>query len=110
MIKEHVNVILVGSCVTSMIMYKTVVILWMKSAYSQQASILDPIRGSLRAREIAFFMMVGAPLIVGNLMVINKVTSAGTKVNLSLAAKNDLVVPNTASSSCSVSFFLFLNF
>ena len=110
LIKESVNVSLLGYSITSMIMYKAVVNLYMKSAYSSKFP--DLFRGgpSTKSREIALFMIMGAPIVVGTLMGINKLTSGGAKVILNIGEKIDLEVPNSASSSSSsLSFFLFLN-
>jgi hypothetical protein len=41
-------------------------------------------------------MIMGAPVVVGSLRGINKITSGGTKVILNIGEKNDLEVPNSA--------------
>jgi hypothetical protein len=72
MIKENVNISYLGSGITSMIMYKTVMNIYMKNTYNNP-SVVKYLGGSpsTRASEIAFFMIVGAPLVVRALMGIN---------------------------------------
>jgi hypothetical protein len=74
MIRKKVDVRVVGSFIISMIFYKTVIniYIYMKNTHSNP-SVLQTIGGShsTRAREIAFFMMVGAPIVVVALMGIN---------------------------------------
>jgi hypothetical protein len=72
MITDNVNISSLGSGITSMIMYKTVMNMYMKNTYNNP-SVLNYLGGSprTRAREIAIFMIVGAPIVVGALMGIN---------------------------------------
>jgi len=108
MIKENVDISLLGSGITSMILYKSIVKLYMKSTYN--SSLSDVIRSapSTRAKEIALFMVMGAPLIAGALITINKVSFGGTKVAINIAESNNLEGPGSSSASSS-SLFLILN-
>ena len=108
MIKENVDVSLMGYSITSMVLYKAVVNLFIKSAYS---SVPDLLRGgpSTRSREIGLFLIMGAPVVVATLMGINKLTSGGAKVILNIGEKIELEPNSASSSSSSLSFFLFLN-
>jgi len=109
MIRENVDVSVAGSLVSSMIIYKTIVNLYMKSAFNS-SSILESIKGanSTRSKEVALFMIIGAPLIVGSIMSINAVTSGGAKkVIVNIVGNNELEVTSSVSSSSSL--FLFLN-
>ena len=107
MIKENVNISYLGSGITSMIMYKTVMNIYMKNTYNNP-SVVKYLGGSpsTRASEIAFFMIVGAPLVVRALMGINWATAGKTKVNLKIG-NNEL--EGTSSVNSSSSLFLFLN-
>jgi hypothetical protein len=108
MIKEHVDIKIIGASITSMLMYKAVMKLFMKSAYGSGSLPVIPLSGqSTRAREIALFWILGAPAIVGALMGINTFTAGGTKVNLNVAGNTELEGSSSVSSSSS--FFLFLN-
>jgi len=72
MIKDNVNISLLGSGITSMIMYKTVMNMYMKNTYNNPSVVKYlGVSPSTKAREIAFFMIVGAPMVVGALMGIN---------------------------------------
>jgi hypothetical protein len=108
MIKENVNIEYIGTSVTSMIMYKAVVKMFMQSAYAPiplpESLLLGP---STRPREIALFMLMGAPAIVGALMGINYATGAGSKLIVSVAENTGL--EGASSGSSSSSFFLFFN-
>jgi hypothetical protein len=108
MIRENVDVSVVGSFFSSMILYKTVLNLYMKHTYSNP-NVLQTLGGSpsTRVREITFFMIVGAPMVVGALMGINWATAGKTKVILKIAENTDLEGASSISSSSS--FFLFLN-
>ena len=111
MIRENVDVSVAGSLVSSMIIYKTIVNLYMKSAFNS-SSILESIKGanSTRSKEVALFMIIGAPLIVGSIMSINAVTSGGAKkVIVNIVGNNELEVTSSVSSSSSLFLFLFLN-
>ena len=109
MIKDNVNVVLVGSSITSMIMYRSIVKLYMKSAFNNKlpdALISAP---STRSKEIALFMIMGAPFIAGALITINKLTAGGTKVLVNITESNNLEGTGSNSASSSSSLFLFLN-
>lgn len=107
MIKDNVNISLLGSGITSMIMYKTVMNMYMKNTYNNPSVVKYlGVSPSTKAREIAFFMIVGAPMVVGALMGINWATAGKTKVKLKIG-NNEL--EGTSSVNSSLSFFLFLN-
>lgn len=108
MIKDNVNISLLGSGITSMIMYKTVMNIYMKNTYNKP-SVVKYLGGSpsTRASEIAFFMIVGAPMVVGALMGINWATAGKTKVILKIG-NNEWEGTSSVNSSSS-SLFLFLN-
>ena len=108
MIKEHVDIQTIGSCITSMIMYKAVMKLYMKSAYESCRPVVPLSGACTRPREIALFMLMGAPAIVVALMTINAFTAGGTKINLNVAENTELEGSSSGSIS-SFSFFLFLN-
>jgi hypothetical protein len=115
MIKENADVTVVGGFISSMIMYKTIVNLYIKSTYNQNLS--DVIRNvpSTRAKEIPLFMLVCSPFVACWLWTGNKII--GGKVVVNLLANNELEgtgsirkneIEGTSSISKS-SFFLFLN-
>jgi len=58
----------------------------MKNTHNN-ASVLKALGGpaNTKTKEIAFFMIVGAPMVVGALMGINWATAGKTKVNLKIA-------------------------
>lgn len=62
--RDNVDVTVVGSFISSMIVYKTVINIYMKNTESNP-SVVKTLGGSPRTRasEIAFFMIVGAPLV-----------------------------------------------
>jgi len=104
MIREHVDVKVAGSFLTSMILYKTIVNLYVKSAYSKSLTEVLKSAPSTRGKEIALFMIVGAPFIAGLMLTTNKII--GPKVIINLVSNNEL----EGSSSVSSSFSLFLLF
>jgi len=115
MIRENVDVTVVGGLLSTMIMYKTIVNLYLKSAYNK--NLPDVLRKvpSTRAKEIALFMLVGAPFVAGWMWTEKKII--GGKVVVNLLANNELEgtgsvrkfeIEGTSSISKS-SFFLFLN-
>ena len=108
MIKENVNVQVTGSFLTSLILYRTIVNLYMKSAY-REAPLLHLPGPSTRSKEIALFMIMGAPIITGALIGIKVLIAGGTKVIVSIAESNNLEGTGTSSTSSSSSFFLILN-
>jgi hypothetical protein len=65
MIRDNVDVTVVGGFISSMIVYKTIVNLYLKSVYNK--NLPDVIRNvpSTRAKEIALFMLVDAPFVAG---------------------------------------------
>jgi len=71
LIKENVSVKVTGSFLTSMILYKTIVNLYLKSAYS--GSLIDTITTGPNtcAKEVALFMIIGALFITRALLTIN---------------------------------------
>jgi len=109
MIKENVNIGLLGYSISSMIMYKSIVNLYMKNAYSSTLPDVLRTTPSTRSKEVALFMIMGAPVIAGAMLVINKVTSGGTKVIINIADRNNLEGTGTSSASSSSSLFLFFN-
>ena len=72
MIKNNVDVSVAGSLLSSMILYKTIVNLYTKSAFNS-SSILE-LANTTRSKEVALFMIIGAPAIVDSIMAINAVT------------------------------------
>lgn len=105
LIRENVEVSLVGSCITSIILYKTVINLYLKNTKTDSNPSL------VQTRERALFLLVGVPLIVGDLLSIIK---AG-KLNLKIAANLeglDSVSKTEIEGTSSISrnsLFLFLN-
>jgi hypothetical protein len=73
MIRDNVDVTVVGGFISSMIFYKTIVNLYLKSVYNK--NLPDVLRNvpSTRAKEIALFMLVGAPFVAGWLWTVNKI-------------------------------------
>ena len=109
MIKDNVDIGVVITGVSTMILYKAVLKLYMKSAYSSSISEVIRSGASTRSKEIALFMIMGAPPIVGGLLTKNKLTSGSTKVIVNIAESNNLEGTITNSASSSSSLFLFLN-
>ena len=109
MVIENVNAKICGYSLSSVLMYRAVMKLFMKSAYGNPAVILPG--PSTRTKEIALFMILGAPFIVGSLMTINAATSGkfGTKLVTNLAENNELEVPENSKVNSSSSLFLFYN-
>jgi len=108
MIKEHVNINYVGASITSMILYRAVMKIFMKSAYGSNSIPDLALRApSTRPREIALFMLMGAPAIVGALMGINYATGGGSKLIVNVVDNTGLEVKSSGSSSSS--FFIFFN-
>jgi hypothetical protein len=72
LLREIVDVRVIASYITSMILYKTVMNMYMKNTHNN-ASVLKALGGpaNTKTKEIAFFMIVGAPMVVGALMGIN---------------------------------------
>ena len=115
MLKDNVDVQVVVGFLSSMILYKTIVNLYVKSANNKNLSdVLKPVP-STRAKELALFMLLGAPFVAG-CMWTGK-TVIGGKVVLNILANNELEgsgsvrkteIEGTSSISKS-SFFLFLN-
>jgi len=110
MIKENVDLSLVGSLITSMILYRSIVKLDLKSTYSScslsDLSAVLRATPSTRSKEIAFISDNGAPFITGAVFTINKVTSGGTKVIVNIAEGNNLEGTGTSSASSSSFFFV----
>ena len=116
MIRENVDVSVVGGYISAMILYKSVVNLFVKSAYSK--SLPDIIKApSTRTREIALFMLLGAPFVVGCMWTGGLVFGGKVVVNLNANANNELEgidsvnkteIEGTSTIS-SNSLFLFLN-
>jgi hypothetical protein len=113
MIRENVDVSVVGGFLSSMILYKTIVNLYLKTAYNKNLPDVLKNIPSTRAKEIALFMLVGAPFVAGWMWTGNKII--GGKVVVNLLANNELEgtdavkkneIEGTSSKS---SFFLFLN-
>jgi hypothetical protein len=90
-----------------MILYKTIIKLYKKAAYSPGLSGL-PLAShpSTRTREIALFMVMGAPFLLCILMIINSATAGGSKIVINIAS-NEIEGAETSSgiSSSSSSFF-----
>lgn len=100
-IRENVDVTVVGTYLTSMIIYKTIVNLYVKSAYSTTFTDIILSAPSTRSKEIALFLLIGAPFVVGCMWSGNKIV--GGKLIVNVVSNNEL--EGTSSSS----FFLFLN-
>ena len=117
MLKDHLDVAVVGSFISSMIVYKAVMKIYIKAINSQGPNAgLDLVRfgPSTRSKEIALFMLAGAPAIAGTLMAINYATKIGTKVFVNVldstgSGSTGSEGSNSASSAISnSSLFLFL--
>ena len=77
--------------------------MFMKAAYSpDHLTALHLMNPSTRTREIGLFMLSAGPIIVGQLMLINKLTGVGSKVILSVSGQTELEVSTTPSSSLSL--------
>jgi hypothetical protein len=115
MIREKVDVSVVGGFISSMILYKTIVNLYLKSAYNKNLPDVLINVPSTRAKEIALFMLVGAPFVAGWMWTGNKII--GGKVVVNLLANNELEGSGSirkteiegTSTISSNSLFLFLN-
>lgn len=103
MIKNNVDVRVAGTLVSSLFLYKADVILYLKSTHGQGGLPIEQISGA-RTREIALFMIMGAPVVVGALMTINAVSGV-----INIAANTELEGTVSNKESSSSSFFLFLN-
>ena len=105
-ISDHVNVRVASSLITSMIVYRSVVNLYLKSAYNS-SSIVN-LMGSTNSKEVSLFMIFGAPAIVGSIMAINAVTLGGAnKVIINIEESSGLV--DSSSTLSSSSLFLLFN-
>jgi hypothetical protein len=113
MIRENVDVSVVGGFLTSMIMYKTIVNLYLKSAYDKKLPEVLRNVPTTRAKELALFMLVGAPFVAVWLWTGNKIIGGKVVVNLITNAELEgtaSVIEIEGSKSLSKSsFFLFLN-
>jgi hypothetical protein len=110
MIKDKVDVQFVGLGISSMIMYRAIVKLFMKTAYSQGIPNHLLPGPSTRTREIALFRLFGAPAADGAFTIINSVTAGGSKVILNIAGNNELEgTGSTISNTSNSSLFLFIN-
>jgi hypothetical protein len=116
MIKDKVDIQVVGGFLTSMILYKTIVNIFIKYTYSPASLANTRLLGpSTRAKEIALFMLFGAPFVAAWMWTGNKII--GGKVVVNLLANYDLegtgsVRKNELEGTSSISkssFFLFLN-
>jgi hypothetical protein len=65
MIKEKADISVVGGYITSMILYKSIVNLYVKSAYNSTISEVLLSAPSTRSREVALFVLAGAPFVAG---------------------------------------------
>lgn len=121
MIRDNVDISVVGGIISSAIMYKAVMKTFMKAAYGPNVNP-NPLKGltasgltgpNTRPKEIAFFMLMGAPLIVAALMGISYATSIGSKVVINVVDNTGSVESTgsegTSSGISNSSFFLFLN-
>ena len=88
MIRENVDISVAGTYLTSMIMYKTIVNLYVKSAYSSTFTDIVLSAPSTRSKELAFFMLMGVPFVVGFMWAGNKIV--GGKVVVNVLANNEL--------------------
>ena len=108
MIRENVSINQVGIGITSMLIYKSIVKLYLKSTYG--IKYIEKIPGqSTRSREIALFMIMGAPMITAAIMGINYATKKDTKVIVNIIENNNTDVPTNSTSISQNSLFLFLN-
>ena len=112
LIRDNVNINVVGNYIGAMFMYNAVVKLYMKSAYNQNLPDLLKNAPSTRVREVALFMLFAGPAIVGSLMTINKVTAGGTKIILKIAENTEVLteaeVSGSGTSTIISNSFLFL--
>lgn len=112
MIKENVNLNVLGTSITSLILYRAIVKLYVNNAYSSGSafSYSEAIKAfpNIKSKEIILFMILGAPFIAGSLISISSLTKTSTKVIVNLTENSDL---ETGSSSINKnnSYFLFLN-
>ena len=109
MMKENINVHVTGTFITSMILYRSIVNLYMKSEYSSSLTGALITGSSSRGKEVALFLIMGAPFIAGALLGINNSTSGGTTVTVNIAESKNLEGTGASSGSSSSSLFLFLN-
>jgi len=65
LIKENVEVSTIGYYLSSMLVYKSIVNLYLKSAYNQSLPEALKHIPSTKAKEIAVFMVMGVPLVGG---------------------------------------------
>ena len=116
MITENVDPTVVGGFLSSMIMYKTIVNLYIKSAYGK--NLPDSLKNvpSTKAKEIALFMLVGAPFVAGWLWTGKTIMGGKVVVNIATELvgtdsirKIDTEGIRDANSISKSSFFFFLN-
>jgi hypothetical protein len=116
MVTENVGITGLGGFVSGMIIYKTIVNMYIKSAYNTNLTDVIKNTPSTRSKEIALFMIMGAPFVAGCMLVTK--TVLGVKLNVKLIGNNETVLEGTSSDSNTgtegsslvrSSFFLFLN-
>ena len=114
LINEHININYLGATVTSMIMYRAVMKMFMKAAYPKIPLTGLPYGTSpnlssrcTRSWEIAAFMLLAAPGITCALMGINHFTGEGSKIIINIGENTGL--EESSSGISKSSFFLFLN-
>lgn len=115
MIRENIDVSAAGFGISSMIMFNSICKLFMKLTYGKDYPEVLKHIPSTKAKEVALFMLVGAPFVAGWMWTGNKII--GGKVVVNILANNELestssVRKNEIEGTSSISkssFFLFLN-
>jgi hypothetical protein len=90
-IKNNTDVFVVGGYISSMILYKSIVNLYVKSTYGN-SSIIDAVKNvhSTRSKEVALFMLMGAPVIAGLMWTAGQIFRCKVVVNVMVNASNEL--------------------
>ena len=116
MIQETVHVRELGTYLSSMILYKTIVNLYVKSAYSSSLSYVLITGPRTRSKEIGLFLLMGAPFVAGLMWTGNKIIGGKVVVNVLANTASDVTnlvsqteLEGTNSVGSSNFLFLFLN-
>lgn len=88
MIRENIDVSAAGFGISSMIMFNSICKLFMKITYGKDYPEVLKHIPSTKAKEVALFMLVGAPFVAGWMWTVNKII--GGKVVVNLLVNNEL--------------------
>ena len=113
MIRENLDVHAVGYYISSMVMYKAVVNLYVKAAFGSDVTVSQALRHlpNTRGKEVALFMLFGAPTVAfwmwtGSKIMGGKFVIETAKIGIEGTSSVSTTELDSATNS---SFFLFLN-